>query len=85
MILYLDASALVKRYVAETGSETVARAIADAEMVGTSILSRAETVAALTRIERGNGRSDFSSHQGTDVVPRTELLENDYLQPTGPH
>lgn len=31
MNLYLDASALVKRYVAEPGSDTVRRAMADAE------------------------------------------------------
>lgn len=35
MILYLDASALVKRYIAEAGSAEVGEAIAKAEMVGT--------------------------------------------------
>jgi predicted nucleic acid-binding protein len=52
MILYLDASALVKRYVAEPGSRQVAEAIAAAEIVGTSLISRAETAAALAKAVR---------------------------------
>jgi predicted nucleic acid-binding protein len=52
MILYLDASALVKRYVAERGTREVAEAIAQAEVVGTSLLSRAETAAALAKAVR---------------------------------
>lgn len=55
MILYLDASALVKRYIAELGSAEVAMAITTADVVGTSIISRAETAAALAGwYERGN-------------------------------
>ena len=34
MILYLDASALVKRYIAESGMREVGEAIAEAEGVG---------------------------------------------------
>ena len=52
MILYLDASALVKRYVAEPGSAEVARIIAEAEIVGTSLITRAETAAALAKAVR---------------------------------
>lgn len=52
MIVYLDASALVKRYVAEPGSSEVAAAIAEAEVVGTSLVSRAETAAALAKAVR---------------------------------
>jgi len=40
MIAYLDTSALVKRYIAETGSQEVAALITQAEQVGTSIVSR---------------------------------------------
>jgi predicted nucleic acid-binding protein len=36
MILYLDASALVKRYVAERGTDEILRAIGEAEAVGIS-------------------------------------------------
>jgi len=49
MILYLDASALVKRYIAEPGAIEVSEAIAAAEVVGTSLISRAETAAALAK------------------------------------
>jgi predicted nucleic acid-binding protein len=52
MILYLDASALVKRYVAEPGSTAVNEAIIGAEVVGTAIISRAEVAAALAKSAR---------------------------------
>src|SRR5260370_40368147 len=52
MILYLDASALVKRYVSEAGSEEVLRRSAEAEAVGTSEISRAEVAAALAKAAR---------------------------------
>lgn len=52
MIGYLDASALVKRYVAEPGSELVLRFIADAEAVGTALISRVEVTAALAKAIR---------------------------------
>ena len=47
MILYLDASALVKRYVTERGSRETADVCAKAEIVATSLVSRAEVAAAL--------------------------------------
>ena len=52
MILYLDASALVKRYVAEPGSAQVNEAITKAEVVGTALVSRAEIAAALAKAVR---------------------------------
>lgn len=52
MILYLDSSALVKRYIAKPGTPEVAEAIAEAEVVGTSLISRAETAAALAKAVR---------------------------------
>jgi predicted nucleic acid-binding protein len=52
VILYLDASALVKRYVAEAGSPQVAEAIAAAELAGTSVITRAEVAAALAKAAR---------------------------------
>ena len=52
MIVYLDASALVKRYLTEPGSEEVARLVASAAAVGTSLISRAETSAALAKAVR---------------------------------
>ena len=52
MILYLDASALVKRYVAEPGSVEVNEAISRAEVTGTALISRAEVAAALAKAVR---------------------------------
>ena len=54
MILYLDASALVKRYVAEPGSPEVSAAISQAEVTGTALISRAEVAAALAKAVRVN-------------------------------
>ena len=52
MIVYLDASALVKKYIAETGSREVADLIAQADIAGTSLISRAEVAAALAKAGR---------------------------------
>jgi len=54
MILYLDASALIKRYVAELGSAEVSSAISQAQVTGTALLSRAEVEAALAKAVRVN-------------------------------
>lgn len=52
MIAYLDASALVKRYVIEPGSRETIALTADAEITATSIISRAEVAAALGKAAR---------------------------------
>ena len=52
MTLYLDASALVKRYVVERGSRETADLCGKAEIVATSLVSRAEVAAALAKAVR---------------------------------
>lgn len=52
MIIYLDASALVKRYVSEAGSREVNALIAGASVVGTAAISRAEVSSALAKAVR---------------------------------
>jgi uncharacterized protein len=52
MLLYLDASALVKHYIVERFSVLVDEAIGNAEIAGTTILSRAEVSAALGKAVR---------------------------------
>ena len=52
MIVYLDASALVKRYVAEAGSAEVEALIENAQATGSGIVSRAEVAAALAKAAR---------------------------------
>ena len=52
MIVYLDASALVKRYIAEAGTADVETLISEAEALGTAVVSRAEVAAACARAAR---------------------------------
>jgi predicted nucleic acid-binding protein len=52
VILYLDASAAVKRYVTEPGTAEVHQAIEAFSMVGTGLISRAEIAAALVTFDR---------------------------------
>lgn len=71
MILYLDASALVKRYIAEPGTAEVTQAIKNAEAVGTSIISRAETIAALAKAIR-IGTLEYDAANAVAQVFRSE-------------
>jgi len=52
MILYLDASALVKCYTTEVGSAEMSEAVAAADLNGTVVISRAEIAAALAKSVR---------------------------------
>ncbi|MGH7312218.1 MAG: type II toxin-antitoxin system VapC family toxin [Candidatus Rokuibacteriota bacterium] len=57
MILYLDASALVKLYVEEAGTPVVADRIAAAAAVATALITYAEARAALARHRRDGALS----------------------------
>ena len=52
MNLYFDASALVKRHLVEVGTPAVKKAFEKARVVGTSVISRVETEAALAKAIR---------------------------------
>ena len=52
MILYLDSSALVKRYIAELGSEQVNAWIDRADAIVTGLITRVEVAAAIARVHR---------------------------------
>jgi uncharacterized protein len=52
VIAYLDASALVKRYIVERGSKETIALTGESEMTATSIISRAEVAAALAKAVR---------------------------------
>lgn len=52
MILYLDTSALIKRYVNETGSPDVREWLRSADDKATVLITRAEMSAALNRLLR---------------------------------
>lgn len=49
MIYFLDSSALVKRYIAETGSDTVMSLIEGEQRLAVSWLALPETISAITR------------------------------------
>ncbi len=84
MIAYLDASALVKRYVAERGSRETGELSAAADLVATSLVSRAEVAAALAKAvrlgiveaERGRKAQRAFARQWPDIakIPVTEAL-----------
>jgi len=52
MIVYIDASALVKRYVAEAGSTEVGGLIGAAKVIGTAVITRVEVAAAFAKAVR---------------------------------
>ena len=52
MIAYLDASALVKRYLVERGSRETIELTSQADMTATSTISRAEVAAGLAKAVR---------------------------------
>jgi len=54
MILYADSSALAKRYLSEPDSKAVESLIRGADVVGSSIITRAEVSAALAKAVRMN-------------------------------
>jgi predicted nucleic acid-binding protein len=84
VIVYLDASALVKRYVAERGSRETGELSARADVVATSLVTRAEVAAALAKAvrlrvvepERGRKAQRAFARQWPDIakVPVTEAL-----------
>ena len=63
MIVYLDASALVKRYIEEDGTTEVNALIDEADYNVTNLISRAEVSAAIMRASR------------MDIINREDALE----------
>lgn len=62
MILYLDASALVKLYGLEQGTDDVRAWLGEAEMVATAKVAYVEVLAALWRKRRSGELSDEQFH-----------------------
>lgn len=53
MILYMDTSALIKRYIYEQGSDSVIGWMEGSDLIGTALVTRAELSAAIARAIRG--------------------------------
>ncbi|MEA2695473.1 MAG: uncharacterized protein QOJ16_4860 [Acidobacteriota bacterium] len=83
MIAYLDASALVKRYVVEAGSEAVAQLLTEAKAVGTATISFVEVVAALAKATRLGGldRQEAEAAQGAFRGDWPDLMRLPVTQP----
>ncbi|MEI6291797.1 MAG: type II toxin-antitoxin system VapC family toxin, partial [Chloroflexota bacterium] len=65
MILYLDTSALIKRYLTEPGSQAVKTWISQSRPASTSLITRAEMGAAITKATRMNW---INAEQGQHVL-----------------
>ncbi|MQA30762.1 MAG: PIN domain-containing protein [Luteitalea sp.] len=63
MIAYFDASALVKRHVEERGARETLDFAASAEVVATSLISRAEVAAALAKAVRAKLLAEDEARQ----------------------
>lgn len=84
MIAYLDASALVKRYIEERGSEETTELTSSADVVATSLVSRAEVAAALAKAVRSGLLSEQEARKAQQTfagdwqdiarIPVTESL-----------
>ena len=86
MILYLDTSALIKRYVVEPGSREMIALMEQVDTVGSAMLTRVEMASALAKAVRlnwveakhaENAWQDFLSHwqSFTRLSVTTALIE----------
>lgn len=71
-MIYLDASAWVKAYVDEVGTEAITRLFAARESIASSTLGHVEVAATLARRGRGSGR------RPEDLQPVPEALDQDW-------
>lgn len=91
MILYLDGSALVKRYIAENSSDQVNGWIGAADMVVTCLITRVEVAAAIAGAQRMKilapeeaaaalrlFRSEWESFQRLPITENT-VVRGDFL------
>jgi predicted nucleic acid-binding protein len=63
VIVYVDASALVKRYVSEAGSADVNALTAGAAALATALVTRVEVAAAFARAVRGGVLDDVAGRK----------------------
>jgi predicted nucleic acid-binding protein len=66
MILYLDTSALAKKYIQEQDSDRVISWMESADLLGTALVTRAEIAATLTRAVKTSRLPERGVHQTLD-------------------
>lgn len=69
-MLYLDTSALVKKYVEEDGSDEVRSCIAGHELVATSTITRVEAAATFARAAKGGSLTEANAKAAYQVFIR---------------
>ncbi len=77
MILYLDASALVKRYVVEVGSDDVELVIGQAHLLGSGAISLVEVTAALAKAIRTR---DLTQYTGQAALRAFHVQWADFIR-----
>lgn len=70
MILYLDTSALVKRYIREAESPAVMQWIEGAVLSGSSLIARAEMAAVIGRLRRMKALGEATAQHTLEVFRR---------------
>jgi len=63
-IIYLDTSALLKRYIQEAGSEEVRKLLEEADEIATGVITRVETASAIARLVRSQA---ITAEEGKQV------------------
>lgn len=92
MIIYLDSSAIVKRYIEEAGTSAVNSLFSETNNIGTNLVARAEVAAGFMRaarihlISRDDAlsalekfRSEWESYQRLSVTEATVLRADDLV------
>ncbi len=70
MNLYLDTSALIKRYVRETGSQEVTALLQQSEIIGTAMVTYVETTATFAKIVRMGLQNQVVVHDKLRIFHR---------------
>jgi predicted nucleic acid-binding protein len=63
-IIYLDTSALLKRYIQEAGSEEVRKLLEETDEIATGVITRVETASAIARLVRSQA---ITAEEGKQV------------------
>jgi len=63
-IIYLDTSALLKRYIQEAGSEEVRKLLEEADEIATGVITRVETASVIARLVRSQA---ITAEEGKQV------------------
>jgi hypothetical protein len=78
MRLFLDTSAFMKRYIDETGSETVWNLCNDADSISLSLIAITESVSTLTRLQREK-RISIKEYRRIKQLISDDIVDMDFV------